>query len=86
MEVKKWIRDVREPLAMLAVQVITTGLQLLSRVILSEGTFTFALMMYRHFVGALTMAPFAFYLERFFYLRFSFRIDFVGLFSYIYKV
>ncbi|KAI3457917.1 hypothetical protein Pfo_014580 [Paulownia fortunei] len=62
MEVKKkWITDARVPLGMLVVQVINTGLQILSRVILSEGTFIFALMTYRHVVAALSMVPFALY-------------------------
>ncbi|KAF7149361.1 hypothetical protein RHSIM_Rhsim03G0217300 [Rhododendron simsii] len=49
---------------MLMVQVIGTGLQLLSKVILGHGQFIFALMAYRHVVGALCVAPFAFFLER----------------------
>ncbi|KAK2972809.1 hypothetical protein RJ640_028337 [Escallonia rubra] len=49
---------------MLAVQLIATGLQLLSRIILSEGTFVFALMTYRHVVGAVCVTPFALYLDR----------------------
>ncbi|KAL6533399.1 hypothetical protein OROMI_027511 [Orobanche minor] len=51
-------------LGMLAVQVIAAGLQILSRVILSEGTFIFALVTYRHVVAALSIAPFALFFER----------------------
>lgn len=65
MEVKRWIMDGRVLLGMLVVQVIATGLQILSRVILSEGTFVFALMAYRHVVAAFSVAPFALYFERF---------------------
>ncbi|KAL7146031.1 hypothetical protein ABFS83_06G013900 [Erythranthe nasuta] len=64
MEVKKWIMDARVLLGMLLVQVISTGLQLLSRIVLSQGIFTFALMTYRHAVAALVMMPFAIYFER----------------------
>ncbi|XP_006347641.2 WAT1-related protein At5g64700-like [Solanum tuberosum] len=49
---------------MLTVQVIATGLQLLSKVILSHGTFVFALMTYRHLVATLCIAPFALIWER----------------------
>ncbi|KAL9162993.1 hypothetical protein ABFS82_06G013500 [Erythranthe guttata] len=64
MEVKKWIIDARVLLGMLLVQVISTGLQLLSRIVLSQGIFAFALMTYRHAVAALVMMPFAIYFER----------------------
>ncbi|GMP25086.1 hypothetical protein CsSME_00002116 [Camellia sinensis var. sinensis] len=60
-EVKKWVWDSREMLSMLMVQVFATGLQLLSRVILIEGTFIFALMSYRHVVGAICVVPLAFF-------------------------
>ncbi|GMP25085.1 hypothetical protein CsSME_00002116 [Camellia sinensis var. sinensis] len=63
-EVKKWVWDSREMLSMLMVQVFATGLQLLSRVILIEGTFIFALMSYRHVVGAICVVPLAFFCER----------------------
>ncbi|KAL2455346.1 WAT1-related protein [Abeliophyllum distichum] len=64
MEVKKWIVNGRVLIGMLVVQVIATGLQLLSRVILSRGTFLFALLAYRHIVGAICVLPFALYWER----------------------
>ncbi|BBG98452.1 nodulin MtN21 /EamA-like transporter family protein [Prunus dulcis] len=50
-------------LAMVMVQIFVTGLQLLSKVILREGTFIFALMAYRHIVAAICVAPFAFFFE-----------------------
>ncbi|MBA0571494.1 hypothetical protein Golob_001881 [Gossypium lobatum] len=50
--------------AMLAVQLFATGQQLLSKVVLSQGSFIFALMAYRHLVAALCVAPLAFFLER----------------------
>ncbi|PQM41283.1 WAT1-related protein [Prunus yedoensis var. nudiflora] len=56
----KWSKLV---LAMLMVQIFVTGMQLLSKVILSEGTFIFALMAYRHIVAAICVAPFAFFFE-----------------------
>lgn len=64
MGLKKWVKESRVAGGMLMVQVFGTGLQLLSRIILSEGTFIFALMAYRHIVGALCVAPFAIYFER----------------------
>ncbi|KAL0400512.1 UNVERIFIED_CONTAM: WAT1-related protein [Sesamum latifolium] len=64
MKKKKWIMDGRVGVGMVVVQAITTGLQLLARVILSEGTFVFALMAYRHVVAAFAVLPFALYFER----------------------
>ncbi|XP_057470191.1 WAT1-related protein At5g64700-like [Actinidia eriantha] len=54
----------KEVVGMLMVQVFGTGLQLLSKVILSQGTFVLSLMAYRHVVGALCVAPFAFFWEK----------------------
>ncbi|KAK6250842.1 EamA domain - like 10 [Theobroma cacao] len=62
--VRKWLGWSQMVASMLAVQVFATGQQLLSKVILSQGTFIFALMAYRHLVAALCVAPFAFFLER----------------------
>ncbi|XP_073042334.1 WAT1-related protein At5g64700-like [Primulina eburnea] len=64
MEMKKWIMAARIPLGMVAVQVIAAGLQLLCRVILSEGTFVFALMAYRHVLASFCVLPFALRWER----------------------
>ncbi|KAG6383529.1 hypothetical protein SASPL_156716 [Salvia splendens] len=64
MELRKGMMDARVLLGMLVVQVIAAGLQLLSRVILSEGTFIFALLTYRNILAALCVAPFALYFER----------------------
>lgn len=61
---KKWFVWSQVVMSMLMVQIFATGQQLLSRVILSEGTFIFALMAYRHVVAAICVAPFAFYFER----------------------
>ncbi|KAL0317908.1 UNVERIFIED_CONTAM: WAT1-related protein [Sesamum angustifolium] len=62
--VKKWMMEGRVGMGMVVVQGITTGLQLLARVILSEGTFVFALMAYRHVVAAFAVLPLALYFER----------------------
>ncbi|PON83706.1 Plant-drug/metabolite exporter [Trema orientale] len=62
--VQKWFQWWQIVLAMLLVQLFATGMQVLSRVILVEGTFVFALMTYRHVVAALCVAPLAFYFER----------------------
>ncbi|KAJ0100831.1 hypothetical protein Patl1_05545 [Pistacia atlantica] len=39
-------------------------MQMLSKIILNQGTFIFALMTYRHVVAAFSVAPFAIFLER----------------------
>ena len=61
---KKWFKGWQMVLAMLMVQLFASGLQLLSRVILTQGTFIFALMAYRHVVAAVCVAPFAYLFER----------------------
>lgn len=72
-EIKKKLKRSNVLIGMLTVQAIATGLQLLSKVILSKGTFVFALMAYRHVVATLCIAPFAFIWERLYlYLPFSF--------------
>jgi len=63
--VKEWFKASQTMLSMVLVQVFATGMQILSRVILVEGTFIFALIAYRHVVAAVCVAPFAFYFERF---------------------
>ena len=63
--VKKWFELSQLVLAMLLVQLFSAGMQLLSGVILVDGTFVFALMVYRKFVAALCLAPLAFFFERF---------------------
>ncbi|KAK9145906.1 hypothetical protein Sjap_005809 [Stephania japonica] len=55
----------RPALCMIAVQMLMTGMQLLSRIILTKGTTSiFALMTYRHIVAVIVIAPLAFFLER----------------------
>ncbi|KAF9671350.1 hypothetical protein SADUNF_Sadunf12G0038100 [Salix dunnii] len=62
--VKKYFVSSQAVMSMLMVQVMATGMQLLSKIILNNGTFVLSLMTYRHVVAALCMAPFAFYFER----------------------
>ncbi|KAE9596010.1 hypothetical protein Lalb_Chr17g0344771 [Lupinus albus] len=62
--VKVWFRCSQAVLSMLLVQLFATGMQLLSRVILVQGTFIFALIAYRHILAALCVSPFALYFER----------------------
>ncbi|KAF4347429.1 hypothetical protein G4B88_029901, partial [Cannabis sativa] len=50
---KKWFLWSQVVIGMLLVQAFATGMQILSRIILVEGTFVFALMTYRHLVAAL---------------------------------
>ncbi|KAJ6376203.1 hypothetical protein OIU77_001049 [Salix suchowensis] len=44
-------------MSMVMVQVMATGMQLLSKIILNNGKFVLALITYRHLVAALCMAP-----------------------------
>ncbi|CAK8575026.1 unnamed protein product [Lathyrus sativus] len=62
--VKKWLMPSKPLLSMLLVQIISTGMQLLSRVILVRGTFIFAFITYRYIVAAICVVPFALYFER----------------------
>jgi hypothetical protein len=61
---KEWFKSSQALLSMLLVQIFATGMQLLSRVILVQGTYIFALIAYRHIVAAICVAPFALYFER----------------------
>ncbi|XP_031262682.1 WAT1-related protein At5g07050-like, partial [Pistacia vera] len=61
---KKWFVWSQDILSMLLVQLFVTGMQMLSKIILNQGTFIFALMTYRHVVAAFSVAPFAIFLER----------------------
>jgi hypothetical protein len=74
--VKKWFKSSQALLSMLLVQIFATGLQLLSRIILVEGTYIFALTAYRHIVAAICVAPFAFYFERLLFIYFFFNFIF----------
>ena len=70
--VKKWIKDGRFALAMLIVQLISGVLQILARVIFSQGAFVYAYLFYRHVVGAICTAPPALYRERLISLSYVF--------------
>ncbi|XP_061358015.1 uncharacterized mitochondrial protein AtMg00810-like [Gastrolobium bilobum] len=74
--VKEWFMSSQALLSMLLVQIFATGMQLLSRVILVQGTFIFALITYRHVVSAICVAPFALYFERGRTKKFSWRVLF----------
>ena len=63
--VKKWFELSKLVPAVLLVQQFLTGMQLLSRVILVDETFVFALIVYRNLLAALCLAPLAFFFERF---------------------
>ncbi|KAM7504945.1 hypothetical protein LguiB_003849 [Lonicera macranthoides] len=62
--VKRWIEESKVAGGMLLVQLFATGMQLLSKVILNQGIFVFALITYRHILAAFCVAPFAFYFDR----------------------
>ncbi|KAB5531558.1 hypothetical protein DKX38_018228 [Salix brachista] len=55
--VKKCFVSSQAVMSMVMVQVMATGMQLLSKIILNNGKFVLALMTYRHVVAALCMAP-----------------------------
>ncbi|CAJ1970588.1 unnamed protein product [Sphenostylis stenocarpa] len=61
---KEWFTSSQVLCSMLLVQIFVSGMQLLSRVILVQGTFIGALIVYRHLVAAIFVAPFALYFER----------------------
>lgn len=61
---------------MILVQIFTTVMLLLSKVVLSRGIFVFALLAYRHAIGAAFVAPFAFFLERGMWKRLSWKAVF----------
>ncbi|KAI6697704.1 hypothetical protein NL676_017823 [Syzygium grande] len=65
MEFEKCYESSKAVVSMLLVQAFATGLQVLCKVILNDGTFVFALMAYRHAVGAVCVAPFSLDFERF---------------------
>ncbi|PKU82047.1 WAT1-related protein [Dendrobium catenatum] len=54
---------VKVPMSMLLVQTFTTGMMLLSKVVLSKGMFVFSLLAYRNAIGVLFVAPLAFSFE-----------------------
>ncbi|KAH1214312.1 WAT1-related protein [Glycine max] len=61
---KEWFKSSQVLLSMILVQVFVTGLQLLSRVVLVQGSFIFSLIAYRFIVATICVAPFALYFER----------------------
>lgn len=63
--IKGLVESSRVAMGLLIGEVLAAGLQLLSKVIISEGTFLFALMAYRHLVAAFCVVPLALYFERF---------------------
>ncbi|KAG0458842.1 hypothetical protein HPP92_021970 [Vanilla planifolia] len=55
---------VGSPLSMILVQILSTGMFLLSKLVLDGGRFIFAILTYRCIVGALFVLPFALVMER----------------------
>lgn len=60
-----WLRRCNVPLSMVLVQILVTGMMVLSKIVISRGMFIFALLGYRNAIGALFVAPFALFLERY---------------------
>lgn len=54
----------KAPAAMVLVQLIITGLTMLSKVVISRGMFIFALHAYRSAFGTMSILPFAMFHER----------------------
>ncbi|KAM6555311.1 hypothetical protein CsatB_002330 [Cannabis sativa] len=74
--IRKWFKWSQVVLAML-MQIVYTGMQLLSRIILVKGTFVFALITYRNVVAAICVAPLAYYFEiRGHVMKFSWQVWF----------
>ena len=65
--VTKWFELSQLVLVMLLVQLFSSRMQLLSRVILVDGTFVFVLMVYRKLVAALCLALLAVLLRKVYY-------------------
>ncbi|XP_027368427.1 WAT1-related protein At5g64700-like [Abrus precatorius] len=74
---KEWFASSQALLSMLLVQIFMTGLQLLARAALVQGSFILALVSYRHIVAAICVAPFAFYFERGRTKKFTFEVWFL---------
>ena len=55
------------PASMVLVQAFTMGALLLSKLALNVGMEPFVLLAYRNLIGAIVVAPFAFYFDRYLY-------------------
>ncbi|XP_008788720.2 WAT1-related protein At5g64700-like [Phoenix dactylifera] len=58
------IGSITLPLSMVLVQIFTMGMLILSKLALNQGMFIFALLAYRNAIGAVFVAPLAFFIER----------------------
>lgn len=56
--------NVQAPVSMIMVQFFTMGMFLLSKLVLSNGAFVLSLLTYRNIIGALCIAPLAYFFER----------------------
>ncbi|XP_058085902.1 WAT1-related protein At1g43650-like [Magnolia sinica] len=54
----------KAPMSMLLVQLLATGMFLLSKAVLNEGAFVFSLLTYRLIIATIFLAPFAYFIER----------------------
>ncbi|KAK7321323.1 hypothetical protein VNO77_31850 [Canavalia gladiata] len=61
---KRWFTSSQVVLSIILVQVFATGMQILSKLVLVQDSFAFALVTYRHIVAAICVASFALYFER----------------------
>ena len=53
-------------------QVGLAGMDILTKAVLNEGMSNYVLVVYRHGVAAIVMAPFAFYFDKYFSISLSF--------------
>ncbi|XP_078152379.1 WAT1-related protein At5g64700-like isoform X1 [Carex rostrata] len=58
-----WLESWKPAIYMVLVQIFTTGMILLSKVVISDGMFVFALLTHRSLFGALIILPFALFFE-----------------------
>ncbi|XP_004516641.1 WAT1-related protein At5g64700-like [Cicer arietinum] len=72
--VKEWFNSSQAFFSMFLVQIFATGMQILSRIVLVQGTYTFALIAYRYIAAAICVAPFALYFERGRPKKFNWRV------------
>ncbi|XP_020591440.1 WAT1-related protein At1g09380-like isoform X2 [Phalaenopsis equestris] len=61
---KQLLESLKDPSSMVLVQLLTTGMFLLSKVVLNKGHSVFSILTYRCVIGALFVLPFALFNER----------------------
>ena len=71
------------PASMVLVQGFTVGALLLSKVAFNVGMAPFVLLAYRNLIGSITVAPFAFYFERYILWCTTLATNFLWVFFFV---